>query len=655
MSFAPNPPLSDTAAVYYVDLLSMLAGLRHGPALYFYDVRTVLQSTHARVPFVGGPQTTSYLQSAVFTPAVADAVAISPLFARLNLRPMRIQHLVGESLFYGIATQPEGSMIRPGVPACRISGSSFCTSLVAPLARHIWTFQTLIARQARSDDDRQRAIMSEHHGGSMVPFSIVRAHSPTLGAYAARAYVKAGYHRLNARNREDLYARVNKGLQENEWTVRSSAFRARADRRALILRTGCFSETAAEELLAGQIIGITEEEFVRNDLHGLLLEGLSKQPRTYFSDRSYVYFDPLLYEIPEAANGVLLTDSCYGTTFSPSARALYGEGVPTQGVGGTSIEEGLDDFAIVGYARAALHRIPCIEAPSMGDLIDAVGAIERVAAGPLLFRGQVNHFTVNRPASVNEILYGQADVDELSLMTASSRARFDWDHFHYRFQLQSQGLLYADLPADRFESHDVDPEGTLRFDNVEVQRRYSSWDRQPFQFEQACMGVAQHYGVPTDGLDLTSDLAIALWFATSTYQSWVSQEGGPAAWYTPLDPVAGRPVIYVICADLSIESATPIATLGGLRSLRAERQSAHLHYGGWGMHTNLCATETIAAIFLSPECVAQATKQWIEVEELFPDEKNDRLYGDLLALRSAAERIDQRWGFDRIVRYTRPG
>jgi hypothetical protein len=652
MAFAPNPPPSDAAASYHIDFLAALAGLRHGPNLYFYDVRTLLQALHANVPFIGGPQTSNYLESVIFSRQVADAIGISPIFRRLGIQSTRLWHLVGEHTIYSALMQDEGSYIEPGRAACKISGNSFCTSLVSTLAYQIWSFQSLLAQRARAESDRQRELSPERYAGAMVPFATMRLASPRIGAYAARAHLKAGYERMNARRREALSAAVNENLVETGWAVRNSDFLARIDRRALLLRTGIFLDAVADELVAGRIVAVTEEEFVRNDLHGLLLGSWSKQPRTYYSETGYFFLDRLLHEVPEAVNGVLMTDSCYGTTFCPSARGLYGAGVPTQGVRGVSIESALAEFPVVGEMRAAVYRIPCVEARSMRDLSAIVDVIQRIAPGPLFFRGQTRHFSVKRPSSVNEMLYGESTVDELSLMTSAARAKFDWDHFQYRFQLQCQGLLYADLPARRFETHDTDEEGTLLFADVEVQRRYAWWARRFLEFEQASMGIAQHYGIPTDGLDLTSDLGVAIWFATSVYLSRDLDGEGTSAWFRPLEAGAARPVIYMIAADLNPASEVPIPTLAGLRSLRAERQSAHLHYGGWGMHTNLCATETIAAIFLSPICVAQATQRWMEVEELFPGQDDDRLYNELLALRQASARVGQPWGFDRIVHYT---
>jgi hypothetical protein len=622
--------------------------------MYFYDVRTLLKPFHARTQLVGSPQTRSYVEAARITTAVVAALQINPLFERLGLRATRLQHLVDERLFYSFRMQPEGSITGEGRAACKISGCTFCTSLIGILANRIWLLQTALAQAARVENDRQRQLLPDRFIGSAIPLSTTRAHSPTLAAYQARAFLGAGYDRRTAAGRQELYARVNDSLTENEWTIRSRAFSERADRRAHILRTERFSDGTAEELLAGNILAITEEEFVRNDLHGLLFEGLAKQPRSYYTDRAYVYADPRLGEVPQAVNGVLLTDMCYGTTFSLSARSRYGDGTPTQGIGGQLIERALEPLAVVGYTRAAAHRIPCVEARSTQELTRAVDKIQRIAPGPLLFRGQTQHFSVNRPGFVNEMLYGTRIVDELSLTTAASRAKFEWDHFQYRFQLQAQGLLYADLPARCFDTREMDPEGTLRFDDVEVSRRYAWWEGDWPAFEQACMGIAQHYGIPTDGLDLTSNLGVALWFATSTYRAGRSADGSPTSWYAPLQPNSGRrPVIYLICADVSVESQTPIPTLGGLRSVRAERQHAHLHFGGRGMHTNLCATETIAAIFLSPECVAAATQRWVDVDEFFPDERHDRLYDDLITLRAAARRTNQPWGFDQIAQYSR--
>lgn len=202
---------------------------------------------------------------------MADAIAINPVFKRLDIQPTRLWHLVGEHAMYSISVQDEGSPIQPGTAACKISGSSFCTSLISTLAYHIWSFQSVLAQRARAESDRQRELLPDRYAGAMVPFAIMRLPSPRIGAYAARAHLKAGYGRMNARWREALSATVNENLVETGWTVRSSDFLACVDRRALLLRTGIFVDAVADALVAGHVVGVTEEEFVRNDLNGLLL------------------------------------------------------------------------------------------------------------------------------------------------------------------------------------------------------------------------------------------------------------------------------------------------------------------------------------------------------------------------------------------------
>lgn len=658
MSFASNPPLDEHAGPLHLDLLALVAGLVHGPPLYFYDVRTLAEGLHARTPFLGGTHAANYLREARITEDLVRAVRINPLVDRLKVDTKRLEQLVGERPFYAVRFEREGSLVEPGTPVCRLSGNSFCTSLVWELASRIWLYQTATALTARAESEEQRQLLPDRYAGALVPLSIVRAHSPTIAAYAAHAYVRAGYERRTARGREELATATNAARgPDPSWAVRARAMRDRLDRRALILKTGRYSPAEADALLAGRLIGITEEEYVADDLHGLLFEGLAKQKRAYYSERGYVYADPLLYAVPEAANGVLLTDTCYGTTFAPPAAddpPLYGrDGEPTQGLGGASIEGSLASFRVAGFGRAGPFRIPFVEVDSVRELAALVSAVERTAHGPLLFRGQPRHFSVNRPAAANRLLYGTPGVDELSLTTAASRAGFEWDHFQLRFELQAQGLLYADLGADRFAGRFVDPAGTLRFEDAEIQRRDGWWQQRFIAFEQACMGIAQHYGIPTDGLDLTSDLTVAVWFATSVVHPSASEDGEAVACYRLADPQA-RPVVYVVSADLSEDAATPLDLLGGLRSSRAERQRAHLHYGGWGLHTNLCATETLVGVYLSRACAAEAARNRLPAEALFPGEAEDPLFAQLLDLRRKSREIARSWGFDRVVRYAHP-
>jgi hypothetical protein len=93
-------------------------------------------------------------------------------------------------------------------------------------------------------------------------------------------------------------------------------------------------------------------------------------------------------------------------------------------------------------------------------------------------------------------------------------------------------------------------------------------------------------------------------------------------------------VLYIIATDAHLlHQLDNLADLG-FEALRPRRQKAYLHYGGWGLHSNLCAEEVVAVVHLG-EKIQPVNKQSLSF--LFPTPDEDLFYGNLLRLQKLAQ------------------
>ncbi len=155
---------------------------------------------------------------------------------------------------------------------------------------------------------------------------------------------------------------------------------------------------------------------------------------------------------------------------------------------------------------------------------------------------------------------------------------------------------------------------------TDTYRRWREFCRVPGQWDLAVMLLAQHYGVPTHGIDITNDIDIALWFATSCY----TQVSNDTFTYRSMrepdwqDDPATWPVIYAILpVTHSLNSAIQEVELPesfGITSLRPRRQKAAFFMGASGLHNNRLAESLVCIMRLGPG--NWATKS--SYEELFP-------------------------------------
>ena len=273
---------------------------------------------------------------------------------------------------------------------------------------------------------------------------------------------------------------------------------------------------------------------------------------------------------------------------------------------------------------------PLIEVSSTTEMAEHVACIPLHDDNGVFFRGQTRLYTLRRTSGVRALLFAESCSVEPSLITAAARQpKYDYDsvHFALKYFIQSKILGGRSMKA-----------GNLLMD---WRSRAASPD---CDLDHAVMALAQHYGLPTHGLDVTRSLDVAVWFATNRFTRDVNglaryRRLGASDW--PEDRESW-PVVFVCqCVTHTMKKALhdchDLAGFG-LHALRPERQSARFFLGGHSDHQNRLA-ETVVCVFrLCPEEYATSTN----FECLFPGPADDPAYSAMIE-------------FARIPEFSMPG
>jgi hypothetical protein len=265
--------------------------------------------------------------------------------------------------------------------------------------------------------------------------------------------------------------------------------------------------------------------------------------------------------------------------------------------------------------RWRFTSIPTLLAHTHEELKRAAAALQETYAGKnrIVFRGQPEQYFIPRESRTIRLLYGDNSSREPNLLSTAFRKQF-----HYVSTERHWRAIVADIDYRLTGYKDSRWWVEDRMENLFLsQGMIAKWHR------VSTMAMGQHYGIPTYGLDVSESLDAAWWFATHRFKD----EGGKAR-YVPHNwnsfPLQKWPVIYVFWTG----TAVGISELE-LPATRPGRQRALFAQGGWGLHGNVCADDLIAVIVLAPEVgIAPG-----DTTTLFPEPKDDPLYGELLKLK----------------------
>lgn len=250
-----------------------------------------------------------------------------------------------------------------------------------------------------------------------------------------------------------------------------------------------------------------------------------------------------------------------------------------------------DDLSDRGWLRVPFRRIPRVSIKNRTQLLGLVNGI--ASADPnlrLLFRGQQREHYLSRSPEVRELLYGDSTALEPSLLPSAARAGLALENVAPEWGIIVQLFLHM------WQQHLLDKgwsEATL----LKVKQDLSALSS-GYQFWVFLLALAQHYGLPSAGLDVTSNLDVALFFALMEFRPDPQSEA--TLFCQRPTTVHEWPVIYLLSNyDRFIIDFSKVRPTG-LPFVRPDAQAAHFLHTGWGFASNAVARTIFLALYLDP-------------------------------------------------------
>lgn len=275
----------------------------------------------------------------------------------------------------------------------------------------------------------------------------------------------------------------------------------------------------------------------------------------------------------------------------------------------------LDELANGTFLRVPFRRVPVIEVFSIEDVRAIAGSVR--SGNPSIrgvWRGQSSHHKTEKMGRTKDALlrlYGADDVDEPSLLPSAARTNL---YFPDSFGAWSALLdLYV---------HERMREPGMRQElmNFVNSYRYRMWG----------FATAQHYGLPSVGLDVTYDIDVAVFFALHTFKT--NADGITACMRATSD---AAPIIYGL-GGFSHHELYEDENLAPRRlsCTRPAAQSAMFFSTGWGHAPNNAAQR----IYVALKLVGHETWKFdIQPSHYFPKPQDDEFLRFLLERRSEAK------------------
>lgn len=641
-------------AKYYLDLLQVVACLKENSTHSIYEPQ-IYKYGHCpkrdgeRI-IIGLSNAAGFLSKVYDTGKLIDISAIphyriNPLVQKLNIKLEEFENKDIPKISFSAIN--EGTKIKNNKPYFGFETSYFFMAKVCLSMDRIVEFQSNIINQCvtfhKSTDKydlmgagKPCIINEDSH----------RSYTSTLSSYDSRAKNIGGVQRFLD---DDLIFRSKKyesKLINPEWQIKSNDI---VDEINSIENNTLLKESfgdLARTLIEDGIYYLKEKQFLDYTMLSHSLDGGAKNFIVLDSK-----IDPVLIPNKNLIKEDFIIDSKYQNIFGTSN--IIGSGI--YGIKGKSNTTLMSTDGSIRANRNSIPKIKCDNLSSLLQIIDKI-RIENIDK-QIFYRGQNNHWNLDRSPNTNQLLYGKKFIEELSLPTAASREKFDFDGFNAILQFQIQGILYERCNNSQFDKLDDNwPYWTnfSPFEDAELEDIHEKFKRLYYSYEWdlMTMGLAQHYGIPTHGLDITSDIDIALWFSLNKYFKY-NEAGKEYAWYKPLvrshyDDLTKFPVIYIIGIKSNLKNDLDQIGYIDIKAERPKRQKAFLHYGGYGLHSNICAEDVIAAVFITDEF---KYKQKYKTEYLFPSTTEDDFYKSLLSLKENALMSGLNYGYDKIVEY----
>jgi hypothetical protein len=316
-------------------------------------------------------------------------------------------------------------------------------------------------------------------------------------------------------------------------------------------------------------------------------------------------------------------DRKYGHTWSFTPKlgaAVYGrtEAFPPSPI---------DHLAKGRFLRVPFRRVPVIDVRSVEDLAAfAAKIISGDKTIHLMWRGQTREFYLDRSEDEKIRLFGSTTDREPSLVPSAARSKLEFSQV-----FPSWSAILDVYLSERAKALSASSELQQELAGFRVSYNYRLW----------AFATAQHYGLPSVGLDITTDLWTAVLFALHDFRFDAASGATSVA---RLDESA-EPVLYAMGGfqnDLfNDEDLAP----AWLQCARPKAQTAHFFGTGWGDAANKAAERIFVALRLVDHTKWRLPKS---IDQLFPTADADTLLAFLLRARERFPEIAEEARLGRV-------
>lgn len=315
----------------------------------------------------------------------------------------------------------------------------------------------------------------------------------------------------------------------------------------------------------------------------------------------------------------LFIDDSYGRVFDEKSRAL----APKYGLTSRMpLYVEFPSLRVVDEFRVPYRRVPVYEADSLDVISEVHQELTRTNGDhAMLLRGQSRSYQIPRAPQESTLLYGQEQANEPSFLPSHLRNAFD--PYFLKCMWQSQAaLLLRSVGHGIYKG--VGPEAGKK-DLQELSEFTSSPALMLF-----ALGIAQHYGLPSLGLDLTDRLDVACWFATRTI---TTDSSGKATIALAPFTADRTPTVFIFRCPKESVFQYARAKPDAMPACRPDKQGAWFGHVGWGSATNQLGSYLACAFRLTKSIQEQLDPRL--ANELFPSPEDDRALDFFLRMRNA--------------------
>lgn len=287
------------------------------------------------------------------------------------------------------------------------------------------------------------------------------------------------------------------------------------------------------------------------------------------------------------------------------------------------------------FVRVPYRRIPRVIIRSLDEFSAFIRACGNQKSDvSLMWRGQAREYDLPRSNSDKLKLYGDVKAREPSLLPSASRGTVKFEDYmevwfglldiYISERLKKLSGLYAPSVTDQLKAE------------------AEEW-RNSYRFKYWAFAAAQHYGLPSTGLDLTTSPSVALFFAL---HSFTTGSGGQVD-ITRVSATQ-EPIVYIL--GIQEDDLLPDEKLGPswIQTKRARAQHAHFFGSAWGERSNRAAERILCVLELKGHATWQIPHQ---TPELFPPRSDDLFCDYLLAARRRFPTIADRVPLDRVYHW----